>query len=109
MWKYIVRSCNVTGAFLIAKDFLLLYFKKISDLKKVMRLKNYKETKKVNAIRFFRILGGYRPLLAIACQPPGTANAVPIRIAWQSVLASLARHDMIAELRLPAALKTMAG
>ena len=43
-------------------------------------------------------LGGYRPLLAIACQPPRTAYAVPIRIA------SLARHGMIAELRLPAAL-----
>ena len=48
------------------------------------------------------MLGGYSPLLAIACQPPGTAYAVPIRIASQSVLASLARHGMIAVLRLPA-------
>ena len=39
---------------------------------------------------FFLTLGGYRPLLAIACQPPGTAYAVPIQIASQSVLASLA-------------------
>ena len=46
-------------------------------------------------------LGGYRPLLAIACHPPGTAYAVPIRIASQSVLASLARYAMIAEIILP--------
>ena len=52
---------------------------------------------------FFYInqLGGYRPLLAIACQPPGTAYTVPIRIASQSVLALLARYAMIAEIILP--------
>ena len=53
----------------------------------------------------YLILGDYRPLLAIARQPPETAYAVPIRIASQSVLASLARHASkrtgIAELRFP--------
>ena len=34
-----------------------------------------------NIEHFFILLGGYRPLLAIACQPPGTAYAVPIQIA----------------------------
>ena len=56
------------------------------------------------ALKKFILLGGCRPLLAIACQPPETAYAVPIWNASQSVLASLARHGMIAELRLPAAL-----
>ena len=35
----------------------------------------------VISLLLFKTLGGYRPLLAIACQPPGTAYAVPIRIA----------------------------
>ena len=57
----------------------------------------------MNALIVFIILGDYRPLLAIARQPPGTAYVVPIRIASQSVLASLAHHSskriVIAELR----------
>ena len=55
-------------------------------------------------LELFKKLGGYRPLLAIACQPPGTAYTVPIRIASQSVLASLARCAVLVELRLPATL-----
>ena len=51
-----------------------------------------------------KLLGGYCPLLAITRQPPETAYAVPTRIVSQSVLTLLARHGMIAELRLPAAL-----
>ena len=56
---------------------------------------------KQNMFLSFIVLGGYRPLLAIACQPPGTTYAVSIRIASQSVLASLARSAMIAEIILP--------
>ena len=58
----------------------------------------------VVAVKLFQLICYTRELSSLLVnsrQLPGTVYAVPIQIAQQSVVASLARHAIIAELRLP--------
>ena len=81
-------NCDVKTCYSVVGSLLSLKF--------TLRNKLYKKQHELNV--FLNTSGGIAPLFAISRQPPEIAYAAPILIA------SLAHHAIIAELRLPAKL-----